>query len=351
MEDNKLINKQIRRISNTTTLPLLIYIVLYILTIRFLPQLIIDPLRSLGIGISDRTEILIKYILMHLLILPLGMLLLRLIQRGNRSVRLSHGFRKPEKSFGWCLKWILIAIGASTMLASVPTIIGTVLQLIFDTSASPTKNLLTIQSMSVIAVPKWMTVTIPTLIFAPIIEELLFRGLIFPNNRRMGEFFAIIMSGVFFGLWHQNLPQIVVTGTFGMFSAFLYLRTKSIYPSIIAHFLNNSIAVTRDIIANNINTDSFSFDPIKALIENIGPMALFLLYSMLASGVIITGLVFFIIELVKKKEFHFEKGDLDLPLRKKLLVYFTSPVTLIVTLYLIIITILNTINGYYWFLQ
>lgn len=351
MEDNKLINKQIRRISNTTALPLLIYIVLYILAMKFLPQLITNPLSSLGIGISDRSEILIKYILMYLLMLPLGMLSLRLTQRSNKAVRLSHGFKKPQKSFGWCLKWILIAIGASTMLASVPTIIGTFLQLIFGTSASPTKNLLTIQSMSVIAVPKLITATVPTLIFAPIIEELLFRGLIFPNNRRLGELFAVIMSGVFFGLWHQNLPQIVVTGTFGMFSAFLYLRTKSIYPSIIAHFLNNSIAVTRDLFASKINTEAFSFDPVKALIENIGPIALLLLISMLAGGVIITGLVFFIIELVKKKEFHFEKGEFDLPLRKKLLVYFTSPVTLIVTLYLIIITILNTVNGYYWFLQ
>ncbi len=351
MEDNRLINKQIRRISNTTTLPLLLYIVMYILTIQFLPQLITNPLQSFGIGLSDRTEILIKYILMYLLILPLGMLLLRLTQRSNKDVRLAHCFKKPQKSFGWCIKWILIAIGASTMLASVPTLIGTVLQLIFNTSASPTQNLLTIQSMSVIAVPKWITATVPTLIFAPIIEELLFRGLIFPNNRKMGELFAIIMSGVFFGLWHQNLPQIFVTGTFGMFSAFLYLRTKSIYPSIIAHFLNNLIAVTRDIIASHINTYAFSFDPVKALIDNIGPILLFMLFSLMASGVIITGLVFFIIELVKRKDFQFEKGEFDLPLRKKLLVYFTSPVTLIVTLYLIIITILNTVNGYYWFLQ
>lgn len=351
MEDSKLIKKQICRVSNTTSLPLLIYIALYILFISFMPQLITNPLRSLGIGLSDRAEILVKYILMYLLILPLGMLSLRLTQRSDKAVRLAHGFRKPEKSAGWCLKWIIIAIGASTMLASVPTLIATVLQKILDTSASPTQNLFTVQSMSVIAVPRWISATVPTLIFAPIIEELLFRGLIFPNNRKLGELFAIIISGVFFGLWHQNLPQIFVTGTFGMFSAFLYLRTKSIYPSIIAHFLNNSIAVLRDFLASRINTEAFSFDPVHALLDNLGPILLFLLYSFVAGSVIIMGLVFFIIELVKKKEFQFEKSEVDLPLRKKLLVYFTSPITLIVTLYLIIIAILNTVNGYYWFLH
>ncbi len=351
MEDNRLLNKQIRRISNTTTLPLLLYIVLYILAIRFMPQLITDPLRSLGIGISDRSEIFIKYILMYLLILPLGMILIRLTQRNDKAVRLAQGFRKPEKSFGWCLKWILIAIGASTMLASVPTIIGTVLQLIFDTSTSPTKNLLTIQSMSVIAVPKWITATVPTLIFAPIIEELLFRGLIFPNNRKLGELFAIIVSGIFFGLWHQNLPQIFATASFGMFSAFLYLKTKSIFPSMLAHFLNNAIAVSRDFLASKLDLQHFSADSASALLESLIPMGIFLLYSFIAGSIITVGLVFFIIELVKKKEFQFEKGELDLPLGKKILVYFTSPTTLIVTLYLIIIIILNTVKGYYWFLQ
>lgn len=351
MEDNKLINKQIRKISNTTALPLLIYTLLYILTIRFLPQLITTPLLSLGISMTERSEIFLKYLLIYLVILPLGMLSVRLTRRKDNSVRLAHCFKKPEKSAGWCLKWILIAIGASTLLAAVPTLIGTVLQLAFDTSASPTKNLFSIQSMSVIAVPKWITATVPTMLFAPILEELLFRGLIFPNNRKLGELFAIIMSGIFFGLWHQNLPQIFATGTFGMFSAFLYLKTKSIYPSMVAHFLNNLIVVLRDFIASKINTDAFSFDPVKALADNIGPLALYLLFSVIISGIYITGLVFFIIELVKRKEFHFEKGELDLPLRKKLLVYFTSPVTLIVTLYLIIISILNTVNGYYWFLK
>ncbi|MBQ8001462.1 MAG: CPBP family intramembrane metalloprotease [Ruminococcus sp.] len=351
MEDNKLIRKQIRRASNTTALPLLIYIALYILFISFMPQLITKPLQSLGIGLTDRSEIFIKYLLIYFVILPLGMLSLRLTQRKDKDIRLAHGFRKPEKSIGWCLKWIIIAIGASTMLAAVPTLIATVLQLILDTSASPTQNLFTIQTMSVIAVPKWIGATFPTLIFAPIIEELLFRGLIFPHNRKLGELFAIIISGVFFGLWHQNLPQIFVTATFGMFSAFLYLRTKSIYPSIIAHFLNNSIAVLRDFLASRINTDGFSVDPVHALLDNLGPILLFLLYSFVMGSVIVMGLVFFIIELVKKKELKFERSELDLPLCQKLLVYFTSPLTLTVTLYLIIIAILNTVNGYYWFLN
>lgn len=349
--EKKTIYKEIRKTADTSALPLLIYIALYILFIHFMPQLVTKPLNSLGIGLSDRSEVFVKYLFIYLLALPLCMLSVRLTRNKEKNVRLSHGFRKPEKPIGWCLKWILIAIGAGTMLAAVPTLIATLIQKIFDTSVSPTDTLLSVQTMSVIAVPKWITATVPTLIFAPVFEEFLFRGLIFPNNRKMGELFAIIISGVFFGLWHQNLPQIFATASFGMFSAFLYLKTKSIYPSIIAHLLNNGLVIVRDLFASNINTDAFSVDPLRAFVENILPLSLYLLYAFIMGSVIIAGLVFFIIELVKKKELSFEKGEYDLPLKNKLLVYFTSPVTLVVILYLIIITILNTVNGYYWFLH
>ena len=347
--EKKTIYKEIRKTADTSALPLLIYIALYILFIHFMPQLVTEPLNSLGIGLSDRSEVFVKYLFIYLLELPLCMLSVRLTRNKEKNVRLSHGFRKPEKPMGWCLKWILIAIGASTMLAAVPTLIATLIQKIFDTSVSPTDTLLTVQTMSVIAVPKWITATVPTLIFAPVFEEFLFRGLIFPNNRKMGELFTIIISGVFFGLWHQNLPQIFATASFGMFSAFLYLKTKSIYPSIIAHFLNNGLVIVRDLFASHINTDAFSVDPLRAFVENILPLSLYLLYAFIMGSVIIAGLVFFIIELIKKKELSFKKSEYDLPLKNKLLVYFTSPVTLVVILYLIIITILNTVNGYYWF--
>lgn len=350
MEDNKLINKQIRRISNTTALPLLIYIVLYILSNYYMRDLIIKPLERMGVVTSQRGEDFLVYILIYLLILPLGGLILWLLQRKNTNINLGRCFRKPEQNFGWCLKWILISIGASTMLASVPTFISMVIQGLLNTSASPTDGMFMVQSMSVLTFPKWVYATVPTLIFAPVIEELFFRGLIFKNNRKLGELFAIIVSGIFFGLWHQNLPQIFATASFGMFSAFLYLRTKSIYPSMIAHCINNAIAVFRDYLASNIDLESFSAHSFSALLESLLPVAVFMLYCFMAGSIIIAGLVFFIIEVVKKREFHFEKGEIDIPIKKKILVYFTSPVTLVLTAYLLTIITLNTALGYYWFL-
>ena len=350
MENLKETSKQIRKISNQATLPLLVYSVLYLSFTAFVPDLITNALRSQGITLSDSTDNLMRYIFIYLLIVPLCMVTYRLFSR-KQSVNLKSGFRKPEKPFGWCLKWTVIAIGASTMLGAVPTLISSALQMIFGTSVSPLDSLFSTQSLTVIAFPNTLGAIIPPLIFAPIFEELLFRGLIFKNNKPLGELFAIIVSGLFFGLWHQNLPQVCTTAFMGMFFCFIYLRTKSIFPAMLAHFFNNLVVVIRDLIASNLDLDNLKLKPIETLVDNWVFLLLFFLYSMVLSGLIITGLVLFIVELVKRNEFKFEKSSLEVSGKRKVLTFFTAPVTLIVTLYLITISVLNTIFGYFWFLK
>lgn len=350
MENSKETTRQIRKISNRATLPLLIYVVLYIGFTAFVPELITNTLRSIGVSMTDSTETLIRYIFIYLLIIPLSMLAFKVANR-KQGTGLRSGFKKPEKSFGWCAKWIVISIGASTMLGAVPALITRILQGAFDTSVSPLDSLFATQSLSVIAVPKVLGAIIPPLIFAPIFEELLFRGQIFKNNQPLGELFAIFVSGAFFGLWHQNLPQVCTTAFFGMFACFIYLRTKSIFPAMIAHFCNNLVVVIRDLIASNINLDGLKFNPIDTFLDNWVFILLFFLYAMALSGLIITGVVLFIVEIVKRTEFKFEKSTLEISNKKKLFTFFTAPVTLIVTAYLITISVLNTIFGYYWFLK
>lgn len=350
MENLRETSKQIRKISNRATFPLLVYSVLYIGFTAFVPELITKALGSAGITLSTSSETLMRYIFIYLLILPLCMLSYKLFSR-NKDITLKSGFKKPEKPFKWCLKWTVIAIGASTMLGAVPTALSMVLQMILGTSVSPLDSLFSTQSATCIAVPKILGGIIPPLIFAPIMEELLFRGLIFKNNKPLGELFAIIISGVFFGLWHQNLPQVCTTAIMGMFFCFIYLKTKSILPAMFAHFTNNFVVSLRDIIASNLDFSNFKVNPLGALSDNWLTLLLFMVYATALSGLIITGLVFFIIELVKRKELKFEKSTLEISGKRKLFAFFTAPVTIVVTIYLITISVLNTIFGYFWFLK
>lgn len=75
-------------------------------------------------------------------------------------------------------------------------------------------------------------------------EEFLSRGLILRGLKdTMRERTAIIFSAVLFGLMHANIRQTLYTMVGGIFLALITLRTKSIYPAMIIHFMNNAISV------------------------------------------------------------------------------------------------------------
>jgi uncharacterized protein len=80
-------------------------------------------------------------------------------------------------------------------------------------------------------------------VVAPIVEELTFRGLGFSLLRPYGEWTAIVLVGLLFGLAHglvQALPLLVALGT-GL--AYLRSRVDSVYPGMIVHGLFNAAAL------------------------------------------------------------------------------------------------------------
>jgi membrane protease YdiL (CAAX protease family) len=85
-----------------------------------------------------------------------------------------------------------------------------------------------------------------TCVVAPICEELLFRGFVFTALRNWrGTWPAAAITGVVFGGVHAfsapalDLPPLAGLG-FGL--CLLYRYTGSLYPCIVAHSLNNSVA-------------------------------------------------------------------------------------------------------------
>lgn len=85
---------------------------------------------------------------------------------------------------------------------------------------------------------------ITTGIVPAVFEEIFFRGYILENLREAGDIFAIIFSGLFFALFHLSLSQFVFQFICGIVFAIIKIKSKSIIPSIIAHFSNNFIILT-----------------------------------------------------------------------------------------------------------
>lgn len=78
---------------------------------------------------------------------------------------------------------------------------------------------------------------------APVLEEILFRGLIFESCReRFGSGAAVLVSALLFGLVHGVPVQIINAFVVGLIFGYVYLRTGSLLSVILLHVVNNGIA-------------------------------------------------------------------------------------------------------------
>jgi len=81
-------------------------------------------------------------------------------------------------------------------------------------------------------------------LLGPILEEIIFRGFILKTMQKYGNLTAIIVSSILFSMFHLNLVQFINPVLMGIVLAFITIKSKSIFPSIIAHIFNNTIAFT-----------------------------------------------------------------------------------------------------------
>lgn len=94
------------------------------------------------------------------------------------------------------------------------------------------------------------------IVSAPIFEELLCRGVLFEVlNRRWGVKVSILVSALFFGLLHFSPANAIVAVVAGLIFGVLYVRTSSLYATIIIHAVNNALAFA----LINVGMDDMSF--------------------------------------------------------------------------------------------
>lgn len=78
-------------------------------------------------------------------------------------------------------------------------------------------------------------------ILAPVIEEIIFRGVLFNMlNRKLGVIPSLIISGSFFGILH--FATFFPAAIMGFVLGFIYHRTGDIRTSIKAHIFNNLVS-------------------------------------------------------------------------------------------------------------
>lgn len=83
---------------------------------------------------------------------------------------------------------------------------------------------------------------ISTVVLAPFLEELFFRGVILKgllNNKKINPWVAILISAALFGIVHFNPWQLVGAFFLGFLLGWVYYKTGTLFNTIFLHFVNN----------------------------------------------------------------------------------------------------------------
>ncbi|WP_286906799.1 CPBP family intramembrane glutamic endopeptidase [Clostridium sp. UBA1652] len=79
-----------------------------------------------------------------------------------------------------------------------------------------------------------------TVLFAPVFEEILHRGIILEKlSRKYNEFISILISALIFAFSHLNLVQGVNTFFLGIVISLIYIKSGSLLITILIHLINN----------------------------------------------------------------------------------------------------------------
>ena len=107
-----------------------------------------------------------------------------------------------------------------------------------------------INMMSVMYEGSLIIIAIRVAIMAPILEELVFRGVILKKAKNIMPFYAAnIIQAILFGLIHLNWIQGLYAFPIGILLGYITRRYRSIIPSIVSHALLNGYSVLH--LANN----------------------------------------------------------------------------------------------------
>ncbi len=326
--DKKSINRQIRGISNRGSLLILIFLVILTPISIFLKTIFQD----------NKFIMLIGQGVIFLVIYPILFLVYYKLLNKKNGLRLGTVFRKSERSKGWIFKWTVISIGVAPLVGGILSKVTTLIL--------PKKPWLDAWNASIVSENDlfgWLVTFIPAVLLAPIFEELTFRGTIFRNNAPMGQLFAAVVTGITFGLWHSTIEQAFSAAIVGVFLCLVFAKTRSIYPVIFIHFLNNLISKSMQFIGVQLRGIFSVADKeymIHALFHNHLIFSVLFLVLCLASGaLLIAGPILLIVEIVKKRKgLGLSKGDFPYTAWKKTLIFFSAPITIIVFVGMFLLT-------------
>lgn len=178
-------------------------------------------------------------------------------------------------------------------------------------------------------------------IFAPIFEELWFRGLIMESLRPYGNGFAIFVSAILFGITHGNFAQFFYATALGIVLGYLAISTNSIVTTTIMHAMVNGIAGVMTLLVTNPEVQEYVLNAGKTENKHIpAPVMIYNAWLTLVVILLLVGVVMAIFKFVKIKRYKVPRVQTELSASRRWGI-FLSRATVIVTLALAVLTFIS----------
>jgi membrane protease YdiL (CAAX protease family) len=156
--------------------------------------------------------------------------------RRRRASREDVGLVKVR---GWTLLMMLPLTFAVMMINAVIVVVVSALS-----SDVPTAREQILGQETSVGVPDLLWLILAGAILAPIVEEFLFRGLLYRYLRKKRSLgFAIVFTAALFAIAHLVPTLIPSLFVFGIFLAWVVERYGSLYPAMVLHSLNNLTSI------------------------------------------------------------------------------------------------------------
>ncbi|RPF57041.1 CPBP family intramembrane glutamic endopeptidase [Aquisalibacillus elongatus] len=146
-------------------------------------------------------------------------------------------------AYGKMVLWSILGVFLAFMAQYIASLINISLLGIDPTEGSEN----TAQIMEIIEQNIYFIIL--PIIFAPLLEEIIFRKIIFGQlYKKINFFFAAVLSSVVFSILHLDFTFFLTYLAMGLVFAYLYVKTKRIIVPILVHMAMNAIVVTMNVL-------------------------------------------------------------------------------------------------------
>ena len=157
-----------------------------------------------------------------------------------------------------CLAVTVIAMEATQMLAALSSAIG--VPMTEELSIVPPTD-------TAALVLFYLRMTL----LPAVMEEMVFRGVIFQSLRKFSDPMALFISAGLFSLAHMSVVKIPYTFLMGLCIGYFVMKTNSLLTGMAIHFVNNAYVLTKQLIGSNMPAE------LLPIFQDISSIALIIL--------------------------------------------------------------------------